>query len=164
MIGAGREHQERIMRLQFFAAAAAFALAACAPPVAEESAETAPPAAIAEAQPEAANCAVRDSRNWTAHINALPDPDAQRILTVNGEVDLPTPGYTITLREGPADRSAQPVQQFALETYAPDGMVAQVITPVQISYSGPALGAYSRIDIMCNGAAIATISDVFEAH
>lgn len=154
------------MKLTLFAAAAAFALAACSPPAADESAETPPPveSAQTDVQPAAAGCAVADSRNWTAHINALPGPNAQRTLVVSGEVDLPTPGYTVTLREGPADRSAQPVQQLILETTAPSGMVTQVITPTEVSYSGPALGAYSGINIMCGGASLATINEVPQAH
>ena len=142
------------------------ALAACQPPPAQESETPAPAAETAAADAAPANgCAVIANRNWTAHINAMPGPNAQRTLNVSGEIDLPTPGYTVTLREGPADRSARPVQQLILDTAPPAEIAAiQVVTPTQVSYQGPALGAYSAISIMCGGSSIATISDIPEVH
>ena len=54
--------------------------------------------------PQASNCPVIEGRNWSAHINAMPGPNAQRTLIVSGEVDLPTPGYAVSLTTGAADR------------------------------------------------------------
>lgn len=122
------------------------------------------PAPVAEA-PAASACAVIANRNWTAHINAMPGPNAQRTLIVTGEVDLPTPGYTVSLDLGPADRSAIPVQQLTLNTTAPSGIVAQVVAPTPVRYEGPAIAQqYSAVRIMCGGAQLAEITQIDTAQ
>jgi hypothetical protein len=122
------------------------------------------PAPVAEA-PTASTCAVIANRNWTAHINAMPGPGAQRTLIVSGEVDLPTPGYTATLDLGPADRSATPVQQLIVNTTAPTGIVAQVVTPYPVRYEGPAIAQqYRAVRIMCGGQQLAEITDIVVAQ
>jgi hypothetical protein len=144
-------------------ACALAALAACG----QTSATTDPtpaPAPVAEA-PTASACAVIANRNWTAHINAMPGPGAQRTLIVTGEIDLPTPGYTATLDLGPADRSAIPVQQLVVNTTAPTGIVAQVVTPYPLRYEGPAIAQqYRAVRIMCGGQQLAEITDIVIAQ
>jgi hypothetical protein len=144
-------------------ACAIVALTACG----QTSATTEPtpaPAPVAES-PTASACAVIANRNWTAHINAMPGPNAQRTLIVSGEVDLPTPGYTVTLDLGAADRSAIPVQQLIVNTTAPPGIVAQVVTPTPVRYEGPAIAQqYSAVRIMCGGAQLAEITDIVIAQ
>jgi hypothetical protein len=99
---------------------------------------------------QSASCPVIDSRNWSAHINAMPGPGAQRTLIVSGEVDLPTPGYGVTLAAGAADRSAIPVQQLILDAQAPGGMTTQVVTAHQVRYDGPAIAQqYRAVRVMC---------------
>ncbi|HRP12226.1 MAG TPA: hypothetical protein PLK37_14445, partial [Terricaulis sp.] len=63
------------------AALSAAALAACHTP----PAETPMPE-----QPAAGNCAVIESSDWAAWINAMPGPGAQRTLIVTGRITLPT--------------------------------------------------------------------------
>lgn len=143
------------MKARYFAAAviSAFVLAACQPP----AATTEPPAVT---EPAAGACVVTQSRNWTAHVNAMPGPNAQRTLNVAGEVDLPTPGYTVTLTEGIADRSAIPTQQLNLTVTppAPGAIVTQVITPTAVTYTGPAIAqSYTAVRIMCEGQQLAEI-------
>ena len=122
------------------------------------------PAPVAEA-PTASTCAVIANRNWTAHINAMPGPGAQRTLIVSGEVDLPTPGFTASLDLGPADRSAIPVQQLIVNTTAPTGIVAQVVTPTPVRYEGPAIAQqYRAVRIMCGGQQLAEITDIVTAQ
>lgn len=136
-------------------AALALALAGCQPPAATTT-ET-PPAQTAAV---AGACVVSANRNWTAHVNAMPGPNAQRTLNVAGEVDLPSPGYTVTLTEGIADRSATPTQQLNLAVTPPAEGTAniQVITPTAVSYSGPAIAQqYAGVRIMCEGQQIAAI-------
>lgn len=135
------------------AALGALALAGCQPATPPET----PPAETAAAP---APCAVSESRNWTAHINAMPGPNAQRTLIVAGEVDLPSPGYTLALNEGPADRSAIPMQTLNLVvTPPPEGvMSAQVITPTAVNYSGPAIAEqYRGVRVICEGNQLAEI-------
>lgn len=119
---------------------------------------------IAEA-PAASACSVIANRGWTAHINAMPGPNAQRTLIVSGEVDLPTPGYAVTLDLGPADRSAIPVQQLIVNTTAPSGIVTQVVTSTPVRYEGPAIAQqYRAVRIMCGGAQLAEITDIVTAQ
>lgn len=145
----------------FLMACAVTALAACG----QTNAATDPaPAPVVEA-PTASACAVIANRNWTAHINAMPGPGAQRTLIVSGEVDLPTPGYTIATDLGPADRSATPVQQLIVNTTAPTGIVAQVVTPTPVRYEGPAIAQqYRAVRIMCGGQQLAEITDIVTAQ
>lgn len=110
-------------------------------------------------------CAVIESSDWAAWVNAMPGPDAVRTLHVTGRITLPTPGFTATLREGPVDRSAVPVQALILDLTPPEGMVTQVITTQDVRFSGRAIAAqYSGVRVMCAGATIAEINDVTIAH
>ena len=113
-------------------AAGTLFLAACAP-------YDEPPASA----PPADECPVYESRDWQAWINAMPGPNARRTLHIVGEVDMPTPGYSVRLVEGPADRAQPPGLRFRLEATPPDGMVTQVITPTEVRYAQPT--PYSQI-------------------
>ncbi len=147
----------------FMLACAITALAACG----QTNATTDPtpaPTPVVEA-PAAGACAAIANRNWTAHINAMPGPGAQRTLIVSGEVDLPTPGYTVSLDLGPADRSAIPVQQLVVNTTAPTGIVAQVVTPYPVRYEGPAIAQqYTAVRIVCGGQQLAEITEIITAQ
>ena len=145
-----------------------FMLSACAP--AENSAEGGTAASPESGAPEGENttdmtepssCAVVDSRNWHAWVDVMPGPDSAPRLHVSGEVDMPTPGYVFEWREGAADRSATPVQRLILEATPPDGMTAQVITPEQVKYEGPAIARmYRGVIVLCGGAVLADLPDV----
>jgi hypothetical protein len=144
-------------------ASAIAALAACG----QTNATTDPsPASAPLAEvPAAGACAVIANRAWSAHINAMPGPGAQRTLIVSGEIDLPTPGYTASLDLGPADRSAIPVQQLTVNTAAPTTIVAQVVTPYPVRYEGPAIAEqYRAVRIMCGGEPLAEITEIVVAH
>lgn len=136
-------------------AAGYVALSACAP---------SPPAAegpVPEPGREVVNCPVIESRGWTAWINAMPGPDAVRTLHISGEVDLPTPGYTVELVPGPADRMMPPGQRFSLVAKASPGMAAQVVTPTPVKYAGKATyPAYREIIIGCGGKVLARIDRI----
>ena len=137
-----------------FAALAASALAAChalQEPTMPES--------------PAAQCAVIESSDWAAWINAMPGPGAQPALIVTGQITLPTPGFSATLREGIADRSAQPVQQLVLELTPPSGMVSQVIVTQPVRYEGPAIAQrYRAVRVVCAGRMLAEITEIPIAH
>lgn len=110
-------------------------------------------------------CPVIDSRDWTAWINAMPGPDASPTLHVKGEVDLPTPGYEVTLTLGAADRSMTPVQQVNLSATPPDGMVTQVVTPYLVDFSSPAIvDTYKGITVLCSGKVLAEITEIETAQ
>ena len=136
------------------------ALAAChTPPIAPAS----QPAPASTPAPSA--CAVLDSRDWEAWIDRMPGPSAVPTLHVIGKIDLPNAGYSVTVRDGPADRSATPTQQIILETTQRSGMHAQVVTTADVAYQGPAIAqTYRSILVMCGGRQLAEIGDVPGAH
>ena len=139
--------------------AGCFALAACAP---RSSVGEAP---SPEPGREVVDCPVIESRGWTAWINAMPGPEAVRTLHISGEVDLPTPGYTVELVPGPADRMMPPGQRFSLVATASSGMAEQVVTPTPARYQGKATyPAYREIIIGCGGKVLARISNIEVAH
>ncbi len=110
-------------------------------------------------------CAAYASRDWQAWINAMPGPGAKPTLHIKGEVDMPTPGWSVELVEGPADRMQPPGLRFRLKTEKPDGMTTQVITPTEVRYAKPT--PYSQIReifITCGDETLATISDVPVAY
>ncbi len=141
------------------AVAALTALAGCANvEVPAEPVEPPKPAPVAA-------CPVIESRDWAAWVNAMPGPAATKELIVTGQVTLPTPGYTVTLGAGMADRSATPVQQLILTATAPTGMVPQVLTTQPVRYQGPAISMqYRGIRIMCGGTMLTEIADVLVAR
>ncbi|MCB2048965.1 MAG: hypothetical protein KDE32_12180 [Novosphingobium sp.] len=143
----------------FGALVAATALSGCATaPTAESGAGQAPVFEFSE-------CPVIDSRGWTAYINAMPGPGAKPSLNISGEVDLPTPGFTVELIAGPADRMMPPGQRFSLVAKPPEGMVAQVVTPTQVRYSAPATyGSYRSITVGCGGKVLAQIENIQTAQ
>ena len=110
-------------------------------------------------------CPVLASRDWKAWINAMPGPDAVRTLIIEGEVDMPTPGYRVTLIPGPADRMMPPDQRFALAASAADAMVIQVVTPTPVRYEGKAsYQEYRAITIGCGGKILARIENIETAY
>ena len=134
------------------AALSALALGAC---------HTSPPAPGQAGR----ECAVYESSDWAAWINAMPGPGAQRTLHVTGRIVVPTPGYSATLTAGAADRSAIPTQQLNLNLTTTDGMVLQVLTTREVAYEGPAIAQqYRAVRIMCGGAQLAEITDITIAH
>lgn len=137
-----------------FAASLAFLAAGCLAPV--DDIVTVP-----------ADCPVLDSRDWSAFVNAIPGPDARPELIVTGTVQLPTAGYTVDLRPGPADRSARPVQMVELVAISPDGPAATVLTDMDVRLEMPALSVpagapspYRGVRVMCGGSELAFIAQV----
>ncbi len=125
-----------------------------------------PPPANAEPPPgPSASCPVIESRDWAAWVNAMPGPGATKELIATGQIVLPTPGYTVTLTAGMADRSATPVQQLILSATPPSGMVPQVLTTLPVRYQGPAISMnYKAVRIMCGGQMLSEITDVIVAR
>ena len=82
----------------FVTLAAGIALSACTTVLDDEGTQT-------------ASCGY-DSRNWQATIDRMPGPGAQAMLHITGEIDMPTPGYSVELAQGPADRMMPPGVRF----------------------------------------------------
>lgn len=149
------------MKLTHLLAAAlgAASLAACQPPaVTEESAdapatETVAAETASDAAPPQLPCGVLAQRGWTATLSS----GGSRTLTVSGEVDMPSPGYSISLARttDPADGDTT---TLALTARAPSGMAAQVVTAHPVRYFGPAAGPYATVRITCDGATLTDIA------
>ena len=138
------------------AAPAAAAVAETAPDA--ESAPAADETLIADTEDAVAPCPVLDSRNWTAF--TTPDGDGHA-LTIEGEIDLPTPGYALAWRTGIADRAFPPGLRVHLDATPPAGVVMQVVTPTPVSYTSTGANAqYRVVYVLCGGEAIAEIADV----
>lgn len=139
----------RLKALAILTAATALAatLAACATPSTDG-----PESGAAPLCPE--------TRNWSAHINAMPGPGAQPTLIVTGEANVPA-GRSAMLTVGPTDRMMPPGQRFtlSLETSSdPAGW-----QPVRAEIK-PALDAYSSVIIGCQGQEVARITDIQKAY
>lgn len=154
------------------AAASLLALAACAKQEeapAPAAAETAPASNVAaaaaaedavidNAADAAIACPVLDSRNWKA--STAPAGDGHS-LTIDGEIDLPTPGYALIWRAGIADRAMPPGLRVHLDAVPPADLVMQVVTPTLVSWSmDSADERYRVVYVLCGEEAIAEIADV----
>jgi hypothetical protein len=146
------------LRSQLFVCQAASAMAGCADLIALRDAALAPPepepAPVAEAE---ATCPVIDAANWRATLGPV-EGAAGLHLIVEGQVTLPTPGWSLTLDAGMADRSAIPVQRVILTALPPDGIVAQVLTDYALRLETPALApAYRGVIVDCAGLALVQV-------
>ncbi|MFN0022539.1 MAG: hypothetical protein ACKVS5_01410 [Parvularculaceae bacterium] len=138
------------------AALAAAAIAETAPVV--ESAPIIEETVATETENSMAACPVLDSRSWAAW--TTPDGDGHT-LHIEGEIDMPTPGYALTWSQGPADRAMPPGLRLKLDAAAPGGVVMQVVTPTPVSYDmAQASPDYRTVIVVCGGEAIAEIAPV----
>lgn len=148
-----------MMNKAILPAVAALALAACdfrSPAVAFN-----PEAGQEDPVVETADCPALDARGWTAAVRGPLDDQGRAQLVLSGEVDLPTPGFTLTLTPGRADRSSVPTQVFHLAAQAPDGIVSQVVTTETASYEGLAIAQHFRaIRIQCGDRVLTEITDI----
>lgn len=146
-----------IKRLAF--ACAALVLVACQPPPAEEATTAEAPAAVAAttaaapAIPE--GCSALAQRNWQALLAAS---GSSATLTISGEVDLPTPGYGVSLARDPNDAADATEAHLMLNLTPPAGMVAQVVSPTPVRYFGPAGPNYAVVHIMCGAGSLADVT------
>ena len=81
------------------------------------------------------SCPAVESRNWHAWIDRVAENEPR--LVISGEVDLPTPGYKTEWQPGILDRRQPPTQRLSISFTPPDGIVAQVITPTEVSFTMP---------------------------
>jgi hypothetical protein len=131
------------------------ALSACASPPAEKAAAVEPAPVVAPTP----GCPVLASRNWQATLNKPADGPAE--LTLTGEVDLPTPGYTVQFSQGITDRAMPPSQQIIAAFTPPSGMVMQVVTAHQLKYILPnALPHYRSLRVRCGDTVIVTLTEI----
>ena len=106
------------------------------------------------ATPTTLPCGVIDQRNWTAEFSA----GARATLTISGEVDLPRPGYSVSLARDPADAADSTEPHLVLTVAPPSTPSAEVVTPHPVRYFGPASVLYTTVHIMCDGAPLTDIA------
>ncbi len=110
---------------------------------------------------QADGCSVSRSTSWQAWLEPAVGQNPSKVLHISGQVDLPTPGYSVKLEPGPADRAMPPSQRFRLTAEPPSGMVAQVITPTAVTFHMAATyPAYRSLVILCGERVLATISEM----
>lgn len=149
------------MKLHYLATAAAFGLAALAgcqqqdtaPSTEAPAAETTAPTTEVATQ-TTLPCGVIDQRNWTAEFSA----GARATLTISGEIDLPRPGYLVSLARDPADAADSTEPHLVLTITPPSTPSAEVVTPHPVRYFGPASVLYTTVHIVCDGAPVADIA------
>ena len=139
----------------------AVGLAGCGKKDAPPADQTADPAATAAtAAPVAAAAAIPIDPAKPNVCNKLADVKlaatidaATKTLKISGTANAPVAGYATALQAGPLDKMNPPNQVVLLRANAPDGAVAQVITPVTLSLDIPgALPAYNSVRVACPGA------------
>ncbi len=108
-----------------------------------------------------------ETREWTAWINAMPGtgpgpgPNATPTLIVTGEAFVPA-GTAAALSAGPTDRMMPPSQRFNLALSSrPDAPGGWQQVRGEIT---PALDRYRSVIVGCDGAAVATITDIQTAY
>lgn len=109
-----------------------------------------------------AGCPVIGEGKFEAWLDAMPGPGSNGpTLNISGKVDLPTPGYTLELQEGPADRMMPPSQRFRLAATPPGGMAAQVVTSTDVHYRAHSTyPVYRSLVITCGDRVLATVTDI----
>lgn len=107
----------------------------------------------------AEGCPVVSSRNWHAWIDRFPGKGMNRIV-VTGRIDLPTPGYRWTIVKAGGLRGRPPLQELRLELTPPEGMVAQVVTSVDIQGEAKTPFSNLRVMVSCGGKRLAYFDEV----
>ncbi len=123
-----------------------------------------PPLKPIAGNPESAeSCPALGSRNWSARLTRSGGATPKLTLTIDGEVDLPTPGHTPVWKTGISDRANPPGMQILLsfDPPSPDDMVAQVVSINRVHYEvDVAYSRYRYIMIRCGNAALVNIPEV----
>ncbi len=107
----------------------------------------------------ASSCPVISSGKWHAWIDRFPGKGINRLVVV-GSVELPSPGYRWRMVKAGGLRGRPPLQELRLELDPPEGIVAQVVTPVDVR--GEAKTAFSNLRVMvsCGGKRLAYFDEV----
>jgi hypothetical protein len=130
------------------------ALAACQPPASDQSSDAAPDQASVTAPVPGSPCPVTAQNEWRAVLRDGATP----ALTVSGSIELPTPGYAVSLARDANEAANTTEPHLTLTLTPPGGMVTQVLTAHPVYYFAPATGAYTSIHIICEGLPLTTIA------
>ncbi len=110
---------------------------------------------------QAPSCMIRKSRKWHAWIDRYTSNQAVYRLNIFGEVDLPSPGYTLTWSRGITDRMQPPGQRLTLLATPSQGMEIQVITPTETKFTMETpIPKFRHVSIYCGERLLISIPDV----
>ena len=116
-------------------------------------------------RPAPGPCPIVGSRDWTAHINAMPGPNAQAKLIVSGTVQAPTGGHSFAFEPYLQIRESYPAQAFAtLVVTQPGGPATQAVTTHDLRWEWPVTQEIGSIEIRCGSDTLATISPLQRAY
>ncbi|MGE3747776.1 MAG: hypothetical protein AB7G25_18990 [Sphingomonadaceae bacterium] len=104
-----------------------------------------------------APCPVIASRDWRARLNRQGGASGKYTLTIDGEVELPTQGFTPVWQVGLSDRANPPNLQILLSFDPPpeDEMVMQVVSLYRVHHSVEVSSPrYREILIRCGTTAL----------
>ncbi len=106
------------------------------------------------------HCPVLSSSDWVASLSKQKGTSSY-LLTVNGEVSMPTPGYSAEFIEGPTDRMNPPSMRLHVTFSEPKQMVIQVVSPKKISHTiGTPISTFRSVMVLCGGKLLAEINNV----
>ena len=106
------------------------------------------------------DCPVIESSHWVAKLTPDSHDGGPPSLFVSGDLTLPTPGYSVGLKIGKADRSAVPTVFVVISTTPPDGIVAQVLETQAVSMTADAPASRLRsVIVICGNTRLFEISD-----
>lgn len=144
----------------FAALLGAITLAACQPPAqtSDTPPETTPTETAStttpEPAPEAQVCGIVAHRAWQAVLAS----GGSSTLTVSGEIDLPSAGYSVSLARDANETPGAAEANLTLTLRPPAQASGSAITPHPVRYFGPAQGQYSLVRIVCDGEMLTDIT------
>lgn len=116
-------------------------------------------------RPAPGPCPIVSSRDWTAHISAMPGPNAQAKLIVSGTVVAPTGGHQFAFEPYLQIRESYPAQAFAtLNVTQPGGAATQALTTHDLRWEWPVTQEIESVEIRCGNQTLATISPLQRAY
>lgn len=117
----------------------------------------------AETRPSPA-CQMTGRGEWTAHVDAMPGPDARPTLIVTGALRV-KPAARAMLRLDPAVMESDPPQYIViLDVRLPREPTIDMLERRQIRGEWPVSGRVGAVHIRCGGRPLATITDVTTAR
>ena len=120
--------------------------------------------AAAAGSTQRANCQMAGSGAWTAHVNAMPGPNARPTLIVTGTIGV-KPAARTRLRLDPAVMESDPPQYtVVLDVRLPRRPTIDMLERRQVRGAWPIRGRVGAVHIRCGGRLIASIGNVETAY
>jgi hypothetical protein len=103
-------------------------------------------------------CLIYQSRNWLASLKPS-SANSAYLLSVTGEVDLPSPAYKVSWSREIMDRANPPSLRIQLSTHqAEEGAAIQMISPTKVNHNIPTdIAIISSVIVGCGKEVLATI-------